>query len=115
MTQLRKEPPQVPDSRCNHKRSICHGHSFTSINGKIDFKAFFFYSQTCLWLNTIWNMFKSWTINKFKIDKKKNAMVEEQYLRELSSLLIIFNKVKLILYKQIQQCRMSINNLEIGL
>ena len=42
-------------------------------------------------------------------------MVEEQYLRELSSLLIIFNKVKLILYKQIQQCRMSINNLEIGL
>jgi hypothetical protein len=33
-------------------------------------------------LKTTWNMFKSWTINMFKIDKK-NTMVEEQYLREI--------------------------------
>ena len=69
-------------------------------------------------------------------------MVEEQYLRELSSSLIIFEQSKinssltnktiqllntqqkinkinkwnnLILYKQIPHCRMSINSLEMGI
>ena len=35
------------------------------------YKSWFFYSQTCLWLKTTWNTFKSWTINMFKIHKKK--------------------------------------------
>ena len=36
-------------------------------------KACFFYSQTCLWLKTTRNTFKSLTINLFKIDKKRNG------------------------------------------
>jgi hypothetical protein len=29
------------------------------------YRPVFFYSQTCLWLKTTWNTFKSWTINMF--------------------------------------------------
>jgi hypothetical protein len=47
------------------------------------FKACFFILKLVYgWKQPETIMFKSWTINMLKIDKK-NAMVEEQYLREI--------------------------------
>ena len=61
-----------------------------------------FYSQICLWLKTTWKMFKSWTINMFKIDKKRNSW-RTIFKRNFLIHSLFFNKVKLILHQQIKQ------------
>ena len=58
----------------------------------------FFYSQTCLWLKTTWNMFKSWTINMLKIDKKNRNGWRTIFKRNFLVHWLFFNKVKLILH-----------------
>ena len=57
----------------------------------------FFYSPIFLWLITTLNMFKSWTINMFKIDKKRNGW-RTIFKRNFLVHWFFFNKVKLILH-----------------